>query len=230
MDSLRVSCSIERNGASIPITYPLQDSLRALDFLIDTISFKTLGVKKGVNTLFIEVNPEDSLWQLEQYHFNNIARQTFYVQPDITNPMLDVTFDGIHILDGDIVSPEPNIVIELKDENPYIAIDDTSNFDLYLIDPEENQTLLRFDGSDPILFTPANLPENKAKVEYTPTFATDGIYTLRVQGKDGSGNSAGDYDYSISFEVINKSTITEIMNYPNPFSTSTRFVFCINGV
>ena len=36
-------------------------------------------------------------------------------------------------------------------------------------------------------------------------------------------------DYTISFEVINKSTITEIMNYPNPFSTSTRFVFTLTG-
>jgi flagellar hook assembly protein FlgD len=29
--------------------------------------------------------------------------------------------------------------------------------------------------------------------------------------------------------VINKSTITEVLNYPNPFSTSTRFVFTLTG-
>src|SRR6202008_4112146 len=33
----------------------------------------------------------------------------------------------------------------------------------------------------------------------------------------------------INFEVINKSTITEVLNYPNPFSTSTRFVFTLTG-
>ena len=33
----------------------------------------------------------------------------------------------------------------------------------------------------------------------------------------------------IQFEVINKSTITNIFNYPNPFSTSTRFVFTLTG-
>src|SRR5690606_1997062 len=27
----------------------------------------------------------------------------------------------------------------------------------------------------------------------------------------------------------NKSTITEVMNYPNPFSTSTQFVFTLTG-
>ena len=36
-------------------------------------------------------------------------------------------------------------------------------------------------------------------------------------------------DYRIGFEVINKSTITNLMNYPNPFSTSTRFVFVLTG-
>jgi flagellar hook assembly protein FlgD len=35
--------------------------------------------------------------------------------------------------------------------------------------------------------------------------------------------------YKISFEVINRSTITNVMNYPNPFSTSTRFVFTLTG-
>jgi flagellar hook assembly protein FlgD len=36
-------------------------------------------------------------------------------------------------------------------------------------------------------------------------------------------------DYKINFDVINKSTITEVMNYPNPFSTATHFVFTITG-
>ena len=229
MDTLRVSYWIDKDGATIPINYPLEDSLGALEFITDKISYKTLGVKEGINTLWIEVNPEDERWQLEQYHFNNIARKTFYVERDITNPLLDVTFDGIRILDGDVVSPEPNIVIELKDENEYIAINDTSSFDLYITDPEGVQTLLNFTGADPIIFTEATLPDNRAQVEYTPTFKTDGVYVFAVQGKDGSGNNAGDFSYSISFEVINKSTITEIMNYPNPFSTSTRFVFVLTG-
>src|SRR5205085_1710767 len=33
----------------------------------------------------------------------------------------------------------------------------------------------------------------------------------------------------ISFEVINKSSITNVLNYPNPFSTSTAFLFTLTG-
>ena len=71
--------------------------------------------------------------------------------------------------------------------------------------------------------------ENSCKIIYKPVFSTDGKYTLRVKAKDRSKNYSGSVDYTISFEVINKSTITEIMNYPNPFSTSTRFVFTLTG-
>jgi flagellar hook assembly protein FlgD len=33
----------------------------------------------------------------------------------------------------------------------------------------------------------------------------------------------------VEFEVIHESSITAMMNYPNPFSTSTRFVFTLTG-
>ena len=36
---------------------------------------------------------------------------------DRENPLLDVTFDGVHILDGDIVSARPEIEILLNDPN-----------------------------------------------------------------------------------------------------------------
>ena len=46
---------------------------------------------------------------------------------------------------------------------------------------------------------------------------------------DKSNNASGDNAYVISFKVINKSTITEVYNYPNPFSTRTQFVFTLTG-
>ena len=50
-----------------------------------------------------------------------------------------------------------------------------------------------------------------------------------MQAKDRSDNESGMIDYRITFEVINRSTITNVLNYPNPFSTSTRFVFTLTG-
>jgi flagellar hook assembly protein FlgD len=78
-------------------------------------------------------------------------------------------------------------------------------------------------------FIPASLPNNSCQINYTPVLYEDGVYQLLVQAKDKSDNQSGSIDYKINFEVINKSTITEVMNYPNPFSTATRFVFTLTG-
>ena len=78
-------------------------------------------------------------------------------------------------------------------------------------------------------FIPANGPENKARILYRPNLPTDGKYLLTVTAKDLSNNASGDNNYSITFEVINRTTITEVLNYPNPFTTSTRFVFTLTG-
>ncbi|NCG30570.1 MAG: T9SS type A sorting domain-containing protein [Bacteroidetes bacterium] len=48
-------------------------------------------------------------------------------------------------------------------------------------------------------------------------------------GRDASGNSSGTDSYKIEFEVMNRSMVTHVMNYPNPFSTSTQFVFTLTG-
>lgn len=236
MDSLLVKYWIQdkNNGLNLIKTKRLRAHPKG-DVLVDSISFSTTGYQ-GLNSLWVEFNTIDTNTnkydQLEQYHFNNIAQKFFYVNSDKYNPLLDVTFDGIHILNGDIVSAKPQIVIKLKDENKYLSLNDTSLFAIYLksTSSAEEQRIYFTDsiGNNVLYWTPAQLPNNSCKIVYTPTLK-DGKYELRVQAKDKSNNESGKYDYHISFEIITKSTITDIFNYPNPFSTSTKFVFTLTG-
>ena len=76
---------------------------------------------------------------------------------------------------------------------------------------------------------PADAQNRRFKIIFPASFDKDGIYNLLVQGTDRSGNISGDIQYKISFEIIKESSITYLMNYPNPFSTSTRFVFTLTG-
>ena len=236
MDSLLVKYWFEdRNRLIHPLTYVRQDSLRANDTLLSAIAVPTLGFY-GANALWMEVNPKstngNTYDQIEQYHFNNFAQVKYTVSGDKINPLLDVTFDGVHIIDGDLVSAKPQIEIKLNDENKFIALEDTSVFALYLKSPNDNESKrIWFGGANPYLvkFIPASLPDNTASITMNPSFITDGKYELLVESKDASNNKSGDFNYRINFEVINKSSITEVMNYPNPFSTSTRFVFTLTG-
>jgi len=201
--------------------------------LIDTVTFSTLGLP-GWNSFWIEANPFND--QPEQYHFNNIGQIHFYVQSDKINPLLDVTFDGIHILNGDIVSAKPQIDIWLKDENKFLLLNensDTSLFKIFIQQPNSSTvTRLYFkqqEIGEMIYFPSATSSDNKCHINFNANFTEDGTYKLIVQASDKSKNESGDMDYEINFEVINQSTITEVMNWPNPFSTSTRFVFTLTG-
>ena len=181
----------------------------------------------GKNTLFIEFNPVNN--QPEQFHFNNFLYKDFFVKSDLFNPLLDVTFDGIHILSRDIVASKPTILIKLKDENRFLALKDTALIKVQLRYPD--QTLRNFSFGDTLRFNPANLSsgENAATIEFRPFLTKDGEYELIVSGKDVSGNTAGALNYRTVFTVINKPMISELLNYPNPFTTSTAFVFTLTG-
>lgn len=208
--------------------------LAAGDTIMDTVAFSSEDFP-GKNAFIMEANPVDTATgfydQPEQYHFNNIAQRGFYASRDRIDPVLDVTFDGRHIMDGDIVSAEPDIHITLDDENEFLLMDqpeDTSNFEIYLTDPDGQQRDIPFSDPD-LTFIPASSKENRFEIDYQPELEKDGVYELMVQGQDKSGNESGDLRYRISFEVVNEMSVSNVLNYPNPFSTRTQFVFTLTG-
>ena len=239
MDSILVNYWIEDHEHNmIPIPYLRQDSLRVEQVIRDTINIQTLGLKK-LNSLWIEINPyisnSSTTDQPEQYHFNNIGQIPFYVLCDNENPILDVTFNGYHILSGDLVDPKSEVIMSLKDENQYLIMSeesDTANFGIYISYPNGIQKRLNFRnslGEQTLEWQAADETSKKFKIIYNGNFELDGVYRLLVQGADKSGNLSGDFNYDIEFEVDHNSSITNLMNYPNPFSTQTQFVFTLTG-
>ena len=183
----------------------------------------------GANTLYFDVNPDND--QPEQYHFNNFGFRNLYVRPDSLNPLLDVTFDGSHILNRDIVSSKPDIIVKLKDEARWMILNDTSLLTLNIHYPDGTSRRIYF-NNDTLKFTPAGQapnPDNTATINFKPFFKLDGEYEMIISAKDRSENAAGNIEYRVIFEVINKPMISNMLNYPNPFTTSTAFVFTITG-
>lgn len=181
----------------------------------------------GLQRLSVQLNPSED--QPELIHRNNFLNTTFYVEGDNRNPVLDVTFDGKHILNGDLVSARPLIRIEASDENEFLLMEDTTTFKVFITYPGESEVHRIYFSEPTITFFPASGTQNKARIEYRPVFEEDGVYHLIVQARDASGNQSGQYDYKVAFEIINKTMISNMLNYPNPFSTSTRFVYTLTG-
>ena len=130
-------------------------------------------------------------------------------------------------MDGDIVSPKPEILITLEDDNTLLPVTDPNLFEIKL-DTGRNQTIDIPMNSPQISFTPAGNGNKTARVLFTPTLK-EGDYKLIVQAKDASGNKSGINPRIISFRVIERQSVSNVLNYPNPFSTSTQFIFTLTG-
>ncbi len=204
---------------------------------------KLEGIKAGTSTLYTQHIPtvlmsgmnslslvlNDTRTVKEISFLNNFLTQPFEVREDKTNPLLDVTFDGYRIMNGDLVSPTPVIHLSSKDDSKFKIQSDTSTFALFLKRPNA----IAYDrlqlNSPEISFSAGETQNNTAVLEYKPARLNDGLYSLKVQAKDASGNISGNNSYEVDFSVINESTITNFYPYPNPGTTNIRFVFTLTG-
>jgi hypothetical protein len=188
-----------------------------------SIEYETIS-KVDINRFTATFNPRILP---EQIYSNNTLQLAYQVNKDKRNPILDVTFDGRRIMDGDIVSPMPQILVNLKDENKFLILNDTSNVSLLLQNCESCPSV-RIPFANNMQWS--NLSGNNFQVSYKPSSPLqNGKYKLEVVASDASGNSSGNTPYSINFEVVNESQISNFLPYPNPFSDNVRFVFTITG-
>lgn len=219
IDALILSAGneVERQSLNIP---PGQLN-EPLDF-----SFETTNLT-GDYQLFLAINPERMV--RESNYSNNVLFHQFYIRSDRTRPSLDVVFDGIRILNGDLVSPKAEIYIQLEDDNPYLLLNDTSLFDLQITQPDGSSYPINFDGIQAVFNPATSSNENDASIRIYGNFEQDGEYQMTLNAVDVTGNMAGSDPYRISFQVINKQSLSNIVNYPNPFVNATRFVYTLTG-
>lgn len=158
----------------------------------------------------------------DMYSFNNSASKSFYVTKDTVRPTLDVTFDGKHIVDGDIVKPAPTVLISLSD-NVSTKID-SSNF-LILFDNK----ILSFADQN-VSFSYSGGVNASTMLTWRANFSA-GSHILKIQAKDANGNFSGSDSTFLKFEftVYTKNDVANIFPYPNPFSDNTYFTFQLRG-
>ena len=156
----------------------------------------------------------------EYYVYNNIIDNSFFVVRDSIKPIFTVTIDGKEIVNGDVVSAKPEILITLKDDSPLPL--DTSLFTIIY-----NNIPLSFSRAD-VQYTYTPYPNSESKIRWTPDLP-DGKHTLEALAKDASGNFFDTTSLRTVFYVYNQPNLLYVYNYPNPFKNDTYFTFELRG-
>jgi len=158
--------------------------------------------------------------QLEYFTFDNLIENQFFVVRDSIKPVFSVTFDGAEIINGDIVSAKPDVKIILDDNSPLPL--DTSFFTIVY----DNNPLYFAQSDLSYEYTP--YPDSRVEIHWTPELP-DGKHKLEILAKDASGNFFDSTSSRTTFFVFNESDLTDVFNYPNPFTNETNFTFSLRG-
>ncbi|MCW8812989.1 MAG: T9SS type A sorting domain-containing protein, partial [Chlorobium sp.] len=173
----------------------------------------------GQKALEINIDPDKTVYEL--FEDNNFFNIPFYVKPDTTQPTITLTIDGNDILDGEYISPNPLIYIELTDQS-LLPITDPSSVLVYL-----NEELIPSDTS--IISYQFSTTNPKVTVDFTPVLP-DGEYTLNVLWKDSEGNIVDSSGVEKFFLVSNEAKLLYVYNYPNPTNGETYFTFKLTQI
>ncbi|WP_236979375.1 C25 family cysteine peptidase [Membranihabitans maritimus] len=191
---------------------------------IEIIKEVSFPVPENLSSDFIfkiTVDPDNEYNEVNEN--NNSILSVVDIDQDQIAPKLEVLFDNQVILNGDIVSPKAKIVAEIVDLVNYNLADPPS-YTFEIRDPSGDITSL--EETDPQFELVRE--DDKVQLIYHSSFTENGIYELSVNARDAANNREN-VDYTVNFEVITESSISQILPYPNPFTTSMRFAYTLTG-
>jgi hypothetical protein len=190
------------------------DSLGSEQKKLFNLLYNTANISGSIQ-LNINIDPENKI--LELYKDNNLYSVSVYVKPNTMPASVKLTFDGNDIINGDFVSANPNIRIELNDQS-LIPIRDTTAVQMFL----NNKQIYFINNSNLNYSFSASNP--KFAVDYKPTLES-GYYTFKVIGRNATGQVIDSAGITRKFEVRKNLQLLDIYNYPNPFKDETFFTF-----
>jgi hypothetical protein len=144
---------------------------------------------------------------------------------DDIGPDLEIYLNDENFVSGGITDETPQLIVKVFDENGINAVGNGVGHDLTAILDDET--------SNPIVlndyFTSDLDSYQSGQIKYNFSTIEPGRHTLTVKIWDVNNNSS---EKTIDFEVREKQELSleHVLNYPNPFTTSTEFYFEHNQV
>ncbi len=217
-DSVLISILTDDGGSLRTLKNAVVPILNAGDTVSVLAQYDSRG-RRGNHSFVFEVDPNNAISEL--YKSNNTVSVPYSVLPDTIRPSLDVTFDNLHVLDGDYVRAVPLVLFKLEDINGTpLTQNDTSNVRIEL-----NGKPVSYTGNSDIQFTLGTAPV-LAEIRWTPQLP-EGESTIKYYAKDAEANSS-DTTF-LTVKVASKLELYNVYNIPNPFGTGTTFTFTLTG-
>lgn len=190
---------------------------------------KTFATTKMVGPCVLSVKVNPNYQQPELTLDNNIINIPVYVIADRANPILDVTVDGKHIQNGELVSPIPVITTTVRDENKILVLNDTADFKLTF----KNVTAAKADtirfSDKRISFKPGTSANDVAVITFKPGTLSAGTYEFSARATDRSHNVSGTAPSYTIFNVAPDAGISNLYVFPNPLTSTARFGYTLAG-
>ncbi|MGD0337227.1 MAG: type IX secretion system sortase PorU [Bacteroidota bacterium] len=143
---------------------------------------------------------------------------------DTQGPQISLFLQSRNFRSGDIVNENPTLYVDLFDENG-INLSTASighGLDMWLDEASKSVLLSEYYRSAPDSY-------QKGTIEYPLQSLSSGDHTLKVRAWDVFNNST---TAETKFRVASSDVfaVTDVMNYPNPFSSQTTFTFNQNQI
>ena len=140
---------------------------------------------------------------------------------DAEGPEIDIYFENQEqFTSGDLVSENPVLIATLEDNSGINMTDQTGHFISLKIDDQPPQNVSGF-------FVYERNSYTRGTINYPLDNVGEGEHRLHILAYDNVNNPS---EREITFKVVKSENIalSDVINYPNPFSTSTRFTFQTN--
>lgn len=176
----------------------------------------------GINNFAINVNPKGVQ---ELSLINNYFDGQFLVTADFSQFVLDVTFDGVHIKNGDVVSKFPLIDISTFNNYAKYETQDTTSILMYIKDVSCVSC-----SYESIYFTDVEVTisnNNRSTgmdIRYAPKDLKEGSYELRIVNVENQANP-----FIVQFQVKETFSLSTLKMYPNPTSGNVFVSFSMTG-
>ncbi|MBN2426339.1 MAG: type IX secretion system sortase PorU, partial [Calditrichaceae bacterium] len=141
---------------------------------------------------------------------------------DSEGPEIDIYFkDHENFLSGDLIKQSPMLIAEINDESGINITGEVGHTISMQIDNDAVKDISDFFSYEKDSYT-------DGKIEYPMDNLTAGEHTMNLQVYDNVNNPA---ESAINFRISTSAglDLQNVVNYPNPFKSSTKFTFQTNS-